>query len=500
MKYLLTLDVGTTAVKAGLFSQTLEALAFRIREYSLLTPKPDCVELEPECYWQNACSAIREVLADSGVDAGDVLCVTCTTQGETLIPVGAEGQALHNAVVWLDSRAKEDAQWIAGRVDPLRLYQKTGLPEVNAFTPLAKLLWFKRCEPVIYAAAEKFLLLEDYLIFRLTGRFVTNPALMCTTGYFDIQNDCLWTEMLEACGLDAGKLPQVLPCATAVGTLKPSAAVATGLPASVLVTTGAMDQVASALGSGNLTEGIVTETTGTCQAVAATVEKAFFPALSPVTYYSHAVKGKLLKIVINQTAGIAYKWFRDEFCLDLIRDGQDAFALMDGLAAREPAMSRGLSLFPHMTGMQFPLTDENIRGAFIGVSLSTGRGCFIRAIMEGVGFMLRESMEQMRLTPTRVISLGGGAKSAVWGQIKASVCNVDVLTLRNGESTSLGAAMLGGCAVGVFSNLESACEHLTIQSSLSPIPADKEAYEKGYARYLRMYGRLAPLFQTTKEE
>ena len=205
-------------------------------------------------------------------------------------------------------------------------------------------------------------------------------------------------------------------------------------------------------------------------------------------------------IVINQTAGIAYKWFRDEFCLDLIRDGQDAFALMDGLAAREPAMSRGLSLFPHMTGMQFPLTDENIRGAFVGVSLSTGRGCFIRAIMEGVGFMLRESMEQMRLTPTRVISLGGGAKSAVWGQIKASVCNVDVLTLRNGESTSLGAAMLGGCAVGVFSNLESACEHLTIQSSLSPIPADKEAYEKGYARYLRMYGRLAPLFQTTKEE
>lgn len=159
------------------------------------------------------------------------------------------------------SRAKEDAQWIAGRVDPLRLYQKTGLPEVNAFTPLAKLLWFKRCEPVIYAVAEKFLLLEDYLIFRLTGRFVTNPALMCTTGYFDIQNDCLWTEMLEACGLDAGKLPQVLPCATAVGTLKPSAAVATGLPASVLVTTGAMDQVASALGSGNLTEGIVTETT-----------------------------------------------------------------------------------------------------------------------------------------------------------------------------------------------------------------------------------------------
>ena len=500
MKYFLTLDVGTTAVKAGLFSEFLKAVSFRIREYTLLTPQTDFVELDPEIYWDNACAAIREVLAEAGINPKDVVSLTCTTQGETLIPVDKDGRPLHNAILWLDARAKKEARWICEKMDRLLVYQRTGLPEVNGYTPVAKLLWIKNNLPKVYEEAEKFLLLEDYLVYRLCGQFVTNPALMCTTGYFDILGDVLFEEMFHVCGLNKQKIPTVRPCGAVVGTLHPTAAESLGLPGLVKVTTGAMDQVASAIGSGNITKEIVTETTGTCQAVAATVDKSVFPSWSPVTYYSHAIKGKLLKIVINQTAGIAYKWFRNEFCQDFINSGDDAFRLMDELAANEPVLSRGLSLFPHMTGMQFPKTDESVRGVFFGVGLHTTRGCFIRAIMEGVGYMLRESMEEMQLAPTRVISLGGGARSSIWGQIKASICKTDFLVLENQESTSLGAAMLGGLAVGMFGSLEAASGQLAVARSFSPDALDSIQYETGYKEYLNMYDQFAPLFQKRNGE
>lgn len=499
MKYFLTLDAGTTAVKAGLFSQALEAAAFRICEYGLLTPAPDQVELPADVYWQNACAAVRGVLADAGVNPADVLTVTCATQGETLIPVDAQGTPLHNAVVWLDGRAKAEAAWIGGRAERLAFYQRTGLPEVNGFTPLAKLLWFKNRMPQLYARTHRFLLLEDYLLHRLTGRFVSNPALLCTTGYLDIQTGCLWRDMLAQCGLDADKIPDILPCGSAVGPLTTEAAAALGLTAGTLVTTGAMDQVASAIGSGNLHGGTVTETTGTCQAIAATVDSGVFPEWSPVTYYSHAVEGKLLKIVINQTAGIAYKWFRNEFCPDLAAQGGDAFDRMNALAVREPALSRGVAFFPHMTGMQFPVVDESARGVFFGVGLDATRGCFIRAIMEGVGYMLRESLELMGLAHDRVISLGGGAKSPLWCGIKASICNTLFETLETQETTSLGAAMLGGLAVGAFPSLDAAAGKLAVTHVFAPVAADVAAYREGYARYLRMYRQFAPLFEHGKE-
>lgn len=499
MKYFVTLDVGTTAVKAGVFTQALDAVALVIREYELLTPAPDQVELEPDTYWTNACAAVRAALMQAGISPYDVLTVTCATQGETLIPVDAKGTPLHHAVVWLDGRAKAEATWISGRVDKLDLYRTTGLPEVNGFTPLAKLLWFKNNLPDVYAGAHQFLLLEDYLVHRLSGQFVSNPAVLCTTGYLDIQTDGVWREMLHLCGLDAAKIPAIRPSGTPVGPLTAFAAAALGLTTGTLVTTGAMDQVASAIGSGNIGGDIVTETTGTCQAIAATVDKGVFPVWSPVTYYSHAISGKLLKIVINQTAGIAYKWFRNEFCPDLQAQDGDAFDRMNELAAREPALCRGVALFPHMTGMQFPVVDEGARGVFFGVGLDATRGCFIRAIMEGVGYMLRESLAQMGLSPARIISLGGGAKSALWCGIKASICHTVFETLQHQETTSLGAAMLGGLAIGVFPNLEAAAGKLAVCDAYTPSAADEAAYDAGYERYLRMYRQFAPLFQHGKE-
>lgn len=495
MRYLLTLDVGTTAVKAGLFSEKLELASFAIEEYSLLTPKTDFVEMDPNTYWEKTKDAIEVVLSKSEVNIPDIVSITCTTQGETLIPIGKNGKHLSNAVVWLDSRAKSEAEFISSGFDKKTIYAVTGLPEINGYCPISKVLWVKNNTPDLYAATDKFLLLEDYLIFRLSGKFATNPSLMCSTGYFNINNDQLWDEMLDFCGISADKFPETVLSGRVVGEILPDVAKELNLLNKTIITTGAMDQVASAIGSGNMTVGTVTETTGTAQVVAATCEKEAPREWSPVTVYRHAVEDKFLKIVINQTAGIAYKWFRNEFCIDLMNSSDDAFNLMGEIAAEEPIMSRGLTFFPHMTGMQFPQSDETLRGVFFGVGLDTNRGCFIRAIMEGVGYMLRESIEEMKLDPDCIISLGGGAKSRLWCQIKADISGTTIAVLENDESTSLGAAVLGCIAVGIFSDYKVARDYISRKQELGPDKENHSKYNKGYSEYTEMYKAFSPIFQ-----
>jgi xylulokinase len=498
MRYLLTLDVGTTAVKVGLFSEKLDLVSFAIQEYSLLTPKLDHVELKPETYWENIKKAIGKVLFESKVVASQIVSITCTTQGETFVPVGLDGKNLSSAIVWLDSRAKSEAEDISKKFDKQTVYSTTGLPEINGYCPIAKILWIKNNFPALYVATHKFLLLEDYLIYRLSGRYVTNPSLMCSTGYFNINTDKLWGDMLEFCCISPDKFPEILRSGSVVGEILPEIASEFNLSPKTIITTGAMDQVASAIGSGNISEGTVTETTGTAQVVAASYEKEIPKNWSTVTIYRHAVENCFLKIVINQTAGMAYKWFRNEFCIDLMDGNGDAFDLMGELAGNEPILSRGVTFFPHLTGMQFPHSDESLRGVFLGIGLNSNRGCFIRSILEGVGYMLRESIEEMHLDPDCIISLGGGAKSQLWSQIKADICGTTIVVLENEESTSLGAAIMGCIALGIFNDYEVARDHIARKQEFTPNAENHGFYGKGYAEYRDMYATFSPIFQKRK--
>lgn len=495
MKSLLALDVGTTAVKVGLFSADLAPICLVIEEYTLDTPENDIVELDPRVYWESACKGIREAFAKSGANSGDVVSITCTTQGETMIPVDGEGTPLHKAIVWLDARAKEEAAFIGERFAPEAFYKKTGLPEVSPYCPVAKLMWLKNQRPDIYERTHKILLLEDYLVYRLTGKYVSNPALQCSTGYFDIVKETLWEEIFDCCGLDRGKIPEIYPCGVTVGKVLPEVASALGFNAETVVSTGAMDQVAAAVGCGNIRENVITDTVGTCQVVCATADAGLLERWTPVTLYNHAVSGKYLLLTLNQTAGMVLKWFRNEFCNDFMeRYGADAFDKMGELAAAEPPLSRGLALFPHLTGIQGAVNDADARGAFIGIGLDTNRGCFIRAIMEGVSYMSKDSMRLMQLAPESIISLGGGAKSPLWNQIKADVCNMRVKTLPFEEAALMGAAILGGVASGVFASLEAACTMVHTGSVFEPDPDAVKVYEAGFERYLKMYECLSPLF------
>jgi len=501
-KYILTLDVGTTSVKTCLFDEELRLAAFSSAEYTLQTPCPDIVELDPQQYWQACVDGIRTVLWESKAAAEDVKVITLTTQGETLIPVDPGGNPLMNALVWLDARATAESAELSGRFSADAYYQRTGLPEVGPANPVAKILWIKNHEPEIFRACSRFLLLEDFLIYQLTGKLVSEPSLASSTGYFDFGRDNWWGEILDFAEIPMQRFPEILPCGHPVGTLTKSTAQLLGLPESVLVTTGAMDQIAAALAVGNFRPGKVSETTGTALIVAASTSSPDFRSAVKAPLYRHYRPGLYLLIPYCPTAGIILKWFKDEFCAmetaEAGRRGLSVYQVLDELAEKVPPGSHGLLLLPHFAGALSPDLNHSARGVLFGLGLQTRKAHLIRAALESVGYLLRENVElfeQLGVSATEIYSVGGGAASPLWNSIKADIIGRPVVVTTQEECASLGAAMLGSVAAGWYKNVEDAWAQLAQgKRAFLPNPAHQPVYERGYRHYQKLYSCLKDFF------
>jgi len=500
---ILTFDIGTTAVKACLFDNKLAMTGNETIEYQLIAEKNLHVELEAETYWSGVLSCVGKLLARHPEAAKCVRGIGITTQGETLIPVDADGNALRRAIVWLDGRAVEESATIRALFDEKTFYARTGIPDCNGLCPVSKLLWIKNHEPELYAQTYKFLLLEDYIIMRLTGKFVSEKSILSTTGYFDIAEDRVWELMLSRTGIDAEKIPEALECGSPVSKILPEVAAELGLDGDIVVVTGAMDQTAGALGANNVAPGILSETTGTALSIAVSCEHPDFSHASRLTIYRHVSKGRYLYIPICMTAGIVLKWFKDEFCSDLslesVAKGVSVYDLMGKLAQSVPPGANGLVLIPYFAGVTQPDNNPAARGVFMGVGLDTKRRHFIRAIFESIAFMLRENIELLEsITGDRIAtvrSLGGGSRSGIWSQIKADVTGKSISTMAESECASLGAAILVAVALGDFASAAEAAEASNkVQNSLRPQAETRGQYDKGYATYKKLYERVKDLF------
>lgn len=506
MKKLLTLDIGTTSVKISIFDQNLNLISCSNEEYQLITQGVSIVELEAEKYWQAVKNGIYNAIEQGGVERSEIAAVTATTQGETLIPVDHMGNALRNAIVWLDGRASKESNYISGKFDSKSFYAVTGIGECTGFCPVSKIMWIKNNEPEIYKQTYKFMLLEDYIIMKLTGRFVTEKSLICSTGYFDIIRDCLWDEILDYIGVSPDKIPDILECGTVVAALSSLAVDELGFSINTVVATGAMDQTAGAVGAGNLVPGMVTETTGTALCIGATTDCPDLNHPARVVIYRHIYPGKYLIIPISMTAGIVLKWFKDEFCYKEILESQNqdrsVYELFDKIVQEAPPMSNGLILVPYFTGVIQPDNNPYAKGIFFGVGLDTKKQHFLRSIFEAIAFMLRENIELIESVSgesiSEVRSLGGGSKSWIWRKIKADISGKKIACMEIPECTSLGAAILGGVAVGMFSDAKHAAQLANrVKDYVQPDESLKDLYNKGYQKYREIYNRLKSLFNTT---
>lgn len=499
MKYILTFDVGTTAMKCTLYNELFDVVFFDSSEYDLLTPEAGIAELPAQVYWETFCMSVKK-LSSRGVNMEQITAVTFTTQGETLIPIDSDGKALYPAIVWIDSRAKEEALYLRELLGEDKIYRHTGAGEITGAAPVAKLMWLAEHEPDVYGKTYKFLLLEDYFIYRLTGKAVTEMALLSSTGWFDIREECYWREMVRAAKLDENKFPEIYPCGKVVGNLTPEAAGETGLSTQTLVTTGAMDQVASAVGAGNITEGMVTETTGTALVVGASTSSPDFGNPKRITIYKDYGHGFLYMPYCN-TAGIVLKWFRDTLAEEVKREallnGRSAYDRIDDLAQQSPAGSNGLILLAHFAGKPLPSSCDLAKGVFYGMTLATTKADFARAVLEGIGYMLKEildTLENVGFKAEEIRSVGGGAASPLWCEIKSGICGKPIRIMNNKETTSLGAAILGAAAVGICDSVEEGVKR-AVHGDGPCFFKEEEIYQEKYQTYQALYRALIPVFE-----
>ena len=497
MRILLTFDVGTTSMKCCAFNEDFSMLASTTVEYALNTRGEHIVEADPGIYWDGMCKSIR-TLQEKGIDLKHVVSCGITTQGETSIVLNRELEPICPAIVWLDDRAESQAAQLAGQISLPTFYQTTGLPEIGGALPLAKLKMLLE-DPQIKSQVYKILLLEDYLVFKLTGQIKTEHSLICSTGYYDIVNHRYCDDFLRLAGATQDILPEVLPCGTVAGTVTREASGQCLLPEGVPVVLTAMDQTASAVGAGNVASGIVSETTGTCLTVVATTEKPDFTTGVPLQYYTH-YDNKYLALAYNTTAAIIMKWFKDEFIAqtDECRNSPlNPYDYMSQLAATIAPGCEGLTMLPHFAGKAMPNFCPNVRGCFYGMSLNTGKAHFIRAIMEGVSYMLRENLESFEkagIPLQQIRSMGGGAKDTVWSGIKASVTGKTLVTTQTQESTSLGAAILSAKAIGIAQDIPALVNRITtLDRSFAPDPGQQAVYNRLYEKYLQLDRAIAAL-------
>jgi xylulokinase len=502
MKYILAVDLGTTAIKVILFQVDGKVLASSTQEYQLLTPTKLAVELKVETYWQAFKQGVAEVLTKSKINSDQIYSLGISAQGETLILVDQEGIPMTNALVWLDSRAQEEAKELAQVFKNEEAYKITGQVEIVPTWPASKILWFKKNRAEIFNRVNKFLLIEDYFIYRLTGRYLCEGSLICSTVYWDILKKVWWKEMLDYLGIKEEQLPEICESGEVAGPILPSIAKELGLSAHTIVATGALDQACGAIGVGNIVPGVISENTGAALAICATVEKPIFDEKRRMPCHYHGIPNTYMAHTFT-TGGMVLRWYRDKFCpseIDLASLLQvDSYKILDQEAEKVPPGCNGLVMLPHLQGAMAPESNPRAKGVFYGFTLHHGKPHFIRSIMEAIAFAVKRNidvLEDLGIKVTEIRSLGGGSRSPLWSQIKADVTQRPVYIMQNEEAACLGAAMLAGVATGIYPNLKvTASKMVQVKKRIKPQKDNKLAYQKAYRYYLDLYNSLLGMFE-----
>ncbi len=449
------IDVGTTSVKTAVFNEKLELQASTNVDY-IIDSHDDIVEFDSEKYWEIVKGELAAL--DIKVDA-----LAIDTQCETLILTDENGTPVRRAIVWLDNRATEEAAMIEQHFGRETVYNITGQPEITATWPACKLLWVKRNEPEVWAKTKKIFLLEDYLLYKLTGKFVTEKTLQSSTIYFDIRKAEWWGDMLDFIGVQKEMLPTLLDSGVYVGDYQ-----------GIRVVTGAMDQVSGAIGAGVVKKGIVSEMTGTTMVIFSPCDEIPAYDASSIIPCHYNYDGKYCLLTWSSTAGMALKWFKNALCENF------SFRELDELAKPIAPGSNGLTFLPYLCGSTMPKYNPDARGSFTGLTPEHTRGHFVRSIMESISCILKENLDYLNPNITEIRAMGGGANSPLWCQMKADMTKKHLLTLKNKETACLGGAILAGVGIGAFASVEAACEH--IQTDKMYVPSDVD-YSKAYANF-----------------
>lgn len=466
--------------------------------------EPGHLERNAHVYWDALAAAVQGLLAESGLAGSDIVALCLSVQGETFLVADEKFRPLRKAIQGHDVRAVEETELLRDAFGNETMYAVSGQPSWEAYWMAPKLLWLRRHEPETFRRTRRVMLLEDYILYQLSGRFATDKNLIADSYFYDMRTCDWFPPVMDYLGLERSMLPEVLDCCAPVGNVTPEAAQVTGLSCRTLVVAGAMDQIANAIGAGNVVPGMISETTGTSLAIGVTALGQladFLPTKLPILF--HATPGAFFLMPWLAGGGLTLRWFADVFAqaerTAAQANGQDIYDILTASAAETTPGAEGLVMLPFLAGATCPECDSAARGVFCGMTPAHHRGHFVRAILEGIAYAIRANLESIRSAGIPIESLccmGGGSKSPLWNQTKADVCDVPVTTLAVADTASLGAALMAGVGAGVYPSIESTrqCPFIRKQDHYVPRCEYREIYDVGYRRYRDLYQRLKGAF------
>lgn len=491
-KYVLGVDLGSTAIKVGLFNDKGIKIATHTQEHSLITPAPLVVEQTPEAYWEAFKVSVKMVLEKAAVNPLDIISLSISAQGETMVFMDNNMKPLGNFIVWMDTRPQEEAELINEWFTADEILSVTGQGPITSLYPACKVLWMKRHYPKVFETTEKIMLIEDYFFYRLGGVCYGEGSLWCTSYMWDVTKKHWWPNMLEHLGVREEQLPQIVETTTPIGTILPEVAEELGLSHNLKLVMGGLDQACGAIGVGNVRPGVFSECTGAALVVATMTDEIVFDSGGELPCFYGAIPG-LYMLHAGAKGGIIFRWLRDTLCHEELEaekaGGKNAYELMDEQAMSIPAGSEGLIVLPFWGGAGAPDTDQYARGMIYGLSLEHTKAHIIRSFMEATAMniyrMVEYSEEVTGKTVKEVRSLGGGSMSPVWCQIKADVLGRPVVTMKNTQDAAcLGAAIIAGVGIGLWPSIDEIASRVTeVDKVYMPNQENRKVYDDLARKY-----------------
>lgn len=490
MQYSMGIDIGTTNVKCVLFGPEVSVVAEASKEYKTKIPKPSWAQQNPDDWWNGVKETIQKVLDKSKIHPADVKVISVSSQAPTVLPIDKEGRPLHDALIWMDRRSREEIEILRETISEERVFEITG-NKLDSYFNLSELMWFIRKKPEIMEKCYKLLQINGYINMKLTGEYTIDASHASICELCDIRKRVWSEELLQAIGGNWEWMPRIVECTDVIGHLTRQAAEETGLTTETVVLGGAVDATAAALEVGVHKEGKAAEMTGTSSVIMIGYEQLICG--KELSYLEGIRKDTVVLFGAMNTAGGSLKWFRDKLFGGETPEN-DAYDRINREIEAGTSEPSKIIYLPYLSGERAPIWNPDARGTFIGLTTETSRAEFMRAIMEGTCFALQHNLEQayqMGIPVERLICCGGCAKSDIWLKIKASVIGKEIVVPKTSQGAPGGLGYINAAYLGEYKTPEEASEaNFKIKKIVEPVVEWEKTYKAMYQIYKDSYESL----------
>ncbi|MBN2829679.1 MAG: xylulokinase [Candidatus Cloacimonetes bacterium] len=484
----LGIDLGTTSVKLLIMESNGQIIRTLSKSYDLIFPRPGWAEQNPDEWWNATQQAIKEILL--GLDSTQLKGISFSGQMHGLVILDENDEVIRTAILWCDQRTEQECDYLNNEIGKEKIYEYTGNIALTGFTA-PKLLWLKNHELENFRKIKKIMLPKDFLAYKLSGVFASDYSDASGMLLLNVREHRWSDEMLEIIGINKNQLPALYESYEVIGTIKSEHAVELGIPKTTKIIIGGGDQAVGAVGTGAVEEGIISVALGTSGVVFAPTDTYIVDAENRMHSFAHA-NGKYHQMGVMLSAAGALKWWVED-----VHSTTDYALINREIATASDTGS--LYFLPYLIGERTPHNDPQARGAFIGLALNHKRGEMSKAVIEGVSYALKDSLEilkSMGLSIIKVRISGGGSKSRIWNQLIADVFNLEIATIEVSEGPAFGAAILAAVGCGEYPSVISACRDIIRDKKIFyPDETKVDYYHEKYEIFRKLYPALRDTFK-----